>query len=177
MLKFAYGAIKAGIECRDNGRRKGRWEEIKNYELKERAEEVTACSEKEQTIRNWEFKNRQRDEDSEKPACPKKEQAGSVSWFAGIAKGDRTIRRDQTATLIREIAHAWSMLFNFNALRVRQMDRKNDTAPLNRKCDHCLRSSHRLEICGSPISGLFVRLWYKLSLRGGCRFDRYGGFW
>ena len=69
------------------------------------------------------------------------------------------------------------MLFEFNALRVRQMDRKNDTAPLNRKCDHCLRSSHRLEICGSPISGLFVRLWYKLSRRGGCRFVRYGGFW
>ena len=69
MLKFAYGAIKAGIECRDNGRRQGRWEEIKNYELKGRAEEVTACSEKEQAIGNWEFKNRQRDEDREKPAC------------------------------------------------------------------------------------------------------------
>ena len=26
--------------------------------------------------------------------------------------------------------------------RVRQMDRRNDTAPLNRKCDHCLRSPH-----------------------------------
>ena len=94
-------------------------------------------------------------------------EAGWRWWGEGVAKGDRTIRRDQTATLIREIAHAWSMLFELNALRVRQMDRKNDTAPLNRKCDHCLRSSHRLEICGSPISGLFVRLWYKLSRRGG----------
>ena len=28
--------------------------------------------------------------------------------------------------------------------RVRQMDRRNDTAPLNRKCDHCLRSSVRV---------------------------------
>ena len=28
--------------------------------------------------------------------------------------------------------------------RVRQIDRKNDTAPLNRKCDHCLRSPHRV---------------------------------
>ena len=49
------------------------------------------------------------------PACPKKEQAGGVCWFAGVAKGDRKIRRDRTATLIREIAHAWSMLFELNA--------------------------------------------------------------
>ena len=27
--------------------------------------------------------------------------------------------------------------------RFRQMDRKNDTALLNRRCDHCLRSPHR----------------------------------
>ena len=45
------------------------------------------------------------------PACPKKEQAGGVCWLAGVSKGDRKNRRDQTATLIREIAHAWSMLF------------------------------------------------------------------
>ena len=76
------------------------------------------------------------------PACPKKEQAGGVCWLAGVAKGDRKIRRDQTATLIRggrpsmgdakamptgksgetgpltlirEIDHAWSMLFELNA--------------------------------------------------------------
>ena len=49
------------------------------------------------------------------PACSKKEQAGGVCWLAGVAKGDRKIRRDQTATLIREIAHAWSMLFELNA--------------------------------------------------------------
>ena len=28
--------------------------------------------------------------------------------------------------------------------RVRQIDRKNDTALLNRKCDYCLRSPHRM---------------------------------
>ena len=31
------------------------------------------------------------------PACPKKEQAGGVCWLAGVSKGDRKIRRDQTA--------------------------------------------------------------------------------
>ena len=38
--------------------------------------------------------------------------------------------------------------------RVRRMDRKNDTALLNRRCDHCLRSPHRLKSAGTPLMNL-----------------------
>lgn len=51
----------------------------------------------------------------------------------------------------RRRGHKWSRLWSYRPLkgslkavllhRVRQMDRRNDTALLNRKCDHCLRSS------------------------------------
>ena len=34
---------------------------------------------------------------------------------------------------------------------------KNDTAPLNRWCDHCLRSPHKCKICGDPKWDLFCR--------------------
>ena len=54
-------------------------------------------------------------EEEEKTNQPAWGEAGWKWWGAGVAKGDRKIRRDQTATLIRKIAHAWSMLFELNA--------------------------------------------------------------
>jgi hypothetical protein len=35
-------------------------------------------------------------------------------------------------------------------IRVRQMDRKSQTALLIGKCDHCLRSPHKLKFAGAP---------------------------
>ena len=35
-------------------------------------------------------------------------------------------------------------------IRVRQMDRKSQTALLIGKCDHCLRSPHKLKFAGTP---------------------------
>ena len=35
-------------------------------------------------------------------------------------------------------------------IRVRQMDRKSQTAMLIGKCDHCLRSPHKLKFAGTP---------------------------
>ena len=54
-------------------------------------------------------------EEEEKTNQPAWGEAGWKWWGAGVAKGDRKIRRLQTATLIRKIAHAWSMLFELNA--------------------------------------------------------------
>ena len=52
--------------------------------------------------------------------------------------------------------------------RVRQMDRRNDTAPLNRKCDHCLRSPHWTHTCALCLIFLiyFSPLFYAVGASG-----------
>ena len=53
--------------------------------------------------------------------------------------------------------------------RVRQMDRRNDTAPLNRKCDHCLRSplwTHACALCLILI--YFSPLFYAVGVSDNC---------
>ena len=46
-------------------------------------------------------------------------------------------------TLACLLVHVAKKQYLCTRFRVRQMDRKNDTALLNRRCDHCLRSPHR----------------------------------
>ena len=72
------------LHLAEKKRRKGRWEEIKNYELKERAEERTACSEKEQAEENkapkeqaWKESEGKGGRGKNKPACSDEGQAGS----------------------------------------------------------------------------------------------------
>ena len=57
-------------------------------------------------------------------------------------------RLESVGTLIMQLCPALYLpVAATTSNRVRQMDRRNDTAPLNRKCDHSLRSPHWTHAC------------------------------
>ena len=82
----------------------------------------------------------------------------SLSWANDNLFNKKAIYKQAYTIFLLKILYIPIFCSNFAAemcadayARVRQTDRKSQTAPLIGKCDYCLRAPHKYKICGDPI--------------------------